>query len=92
VAPGEKYKPITFEEDLMAISMCHNCAINGGVISAKTFFSAFPIGYPDTSVLCSGSKCISPGMILLENKEPSEYQAGSRIFKLAGGKVKVRVI
>lgn len=51
---------------------------------------ALPLGYPNTAVTCDIVGCAMPARLWLSADERKAFQAGERLFTIAGG-VKVRV-
>jgi hypothetical protein len=51
---------------------------------------ALPLGYPSTAVTCDVVGCANPARLWLSADERKAFQAGDRLFPIAGG-VRVRV-
>jgi hypothetical protein len=52
--------------------------------------SVRPVGYPRTSAVCGTLECREPGLIWLEAKEKTAYDAGERIFRVPTHAVQVQ--
>ena len=77
----------------MAISRCQNCGRPTSGVKQEYVASVYPIGYPDTAVICGAGKgCHYPGLVWLTTREYSQYQQGVRIFELPTNAIRVRVV
>lgn len=52
--------------------------------------SVFPVGYPETAMVCGTASCEAPGLIWLEDWEKADYDRGVRIFHSFTGTMKMR--
>lgn len=76
----------------MVICRCHNHSIAAELIKQGYTFSVFPIGYPDTAVICDHEKCLCPARVWLDNDDHAHYDSGRRIFNISSNQLKVKVI
>jgi len=76
----------------MAMSRCQNCGKSTKNVKEVYKASVYPIGYPDTAVICGKEGCQFPGLVWLTAKDLSDYEKGKRIFKVHTNTVKVKVI
>ena len=70
----------------MAIVRCENCGCpkgkKGNVYSPTP---RYPVGHPNSGIVCGTPNCDNPGLVWLLDKEQRAYVAGSqRVFKLTG--------
>lgn len=40
----------------------------------------YPMGYPDSALICGNPECDNPGVIWLNQEEEGDYRNGRRIF------------
>jgi hypothetical protein len=46
---------------------------------------ALPVGYPNTAATCDVVGCARPARLWLSQDERRTFEAGERVFKVAGG-------
>jgi hypothetical protein len=51
----------------------------------------FPVGHPNSGVVCGTVGCENPGLVWLKKDEQQEYVAGTRVFSMVTRTTKVRV-
>ena len=55
--------------------------------------TVYPVGYPQTALICGSSACDAPALIWLELEEKARYDRGERIFEaFAGSMMKVQAV
>lgn len=68
------------------------CAVHKPTGRARSYvFTAEPVGYPDTAMVCGSAHCKSPGLVWLEADERTAYDRGVRIFEAFTASMKMRV-
>jgi|GraSoiStandDraft_32_1057276.scaffolds.fasta_scaffold353028_2 hypothetical protein len=74
----------------MAIARCQNCGKPEG--RRQTYVSrALPVGYPNSSTICSIRGCEGAAYIWLNQQEKAAFDTGQRIFRFPTFAAKVRV-
>lgn len=76
----------------MALIRCANCGVGPpgtGHVERNYVRSVYPVGHPESALVCGRRNCTQPGLIWLE-EESQDYNAGERVFRLQTGTVKVR--
>lgn len=65
----------------MAMARCDEHKPN----DAEHVSYALPLGYPGTAVTCDIVGCANPARLWLSRDERTAFQAGERLFTIAGG-------
>ena len=73
----------------MAVIRCAAHQPNGRTRSYV--FTAEPVGYPDTALVCGLKQCKTAGLAWLEAHEHDAYNRGERIFEAFTATMKMRV-
>ena len=50
----------------------------------------YPVGFPDTALVCGATDCAASALIWLETEEKLAYDQGERVFKSFTDTMKVR--
>jgi len=78
----------------MAIARCEKCGrptkhVKPPGYSEKSYF---PVGHPQSAVVCGRPDCDNPALIWLKLDEERNYQSGLRVFGMETHTVKIRVV
>jgi hypothetical protein len=71
----------------MAIARCENCGCpKGKKLNVYSPTAHYPVGHPNSGVVCGTANCNNPGLVWLLDHEQRAYSTppGQRIFKLTG--------
>ncbi len=59
--------------------------------SPKYVAHAYPVGYPDTAVICGRKECHEVAVVWLDDTELTCYQSGQRVFGGPSNMTKMKV-
>ena len=75
----------------MALALCKECGARRLMLYPYTGIPVKPIGYPETSTICSKGPCERPALLWLNRDEEHNLGSGQRIFKAAKSGAKIKV-
>lgn len=69
----------------MAIARCETCGCpDGRKGNVYSTVPRYPIGHPESGVICGTPDCLNPGIVWLTDWEETEYQQSRRTFRITG--------
>jgi hypothetical protein len=70
----------------MALARCEKCGRpDGRGVNAYGSKPHFPVGHPNSGVVCGTSNCENPAAVWLTEEEDGFYKKGKRVFPITGG-------
>jgi hypothetical protein len=77
----------------MAIVKCELCGKPTISVKPPGYSKAphFPVGHPESGVICGKDDCENPGLVWLKLDEESSYRNGQRVFGIHTKTAKVKV-
>lgn len=73
-----------------AVARCEQCGIPAGLIKQYSTKKYFPIGYPESGLVCGSSQCRNYAIVWLTLEEEERYSKGERVFGMNTEKVKLQ--
>lgn len=74
-----------------AIARCEQCGIPAGMIQKYSTKKYFPVGYPDSGLVCGTSQCRSHAIVWLSLEDEQTYSTGERVFHMDTATAKVKL-
>jgi hypothetical protein len=72
-----------------AITRCEECGIPAGMIQKYSTKKYFPVGYPDSGLVCGTSQCRNYAIVWLTLEDEEMYCRGERVFNMDTATAKV---
>lgn len=67
---------------MMAIAQCEQCGVPAGTTQNYSAKKYFPVGYPNSDLICRSSECRNHAVIWLTFADEGMYRKGERIFSV----------
>jgi hypothetical protein len=75
----------------MALARCEDCGVPDGRTKTYSGKRYFPIGFPQSGVICGKPRCENSAIVWLTFEEENQYEKGLRIFTMASNTAKVKI-
>ena len=75
----------------MAIARCDRCGPPRSTKSGTYVGHHFPVGHPNSGVICGRLGCTNVAVVWLKEDEEKAYQAGERVFQIHTQTAKVKL-
>jgi hypothetical protein len=74
-----------------AIARCEQCGIPAGMIKTCSTKKYFPVGYPESGLVCGISQCRNHAIVWLTLEDEEIYSRGERVFGMDTTTAKVKL-